>query len=229
MSRRLYGQLFAGLMYVGNNAAFAFPEDSVLPPPETDSDLTRPTDNFESSLGAQVQVDSRDYPYYPSRGVDAKVRAMFYRSTLGGDNNYEKVDYELNSYHSLSSRTILAWRVAGGGSYGDVPFSGLQSYGLRNSLRGYPAGKYRDRHMLTGQAELRWWFKPRWGTVAFAGSGRLWGSDERNTFRNGEWLPSVGAGLRFMALPEKKITIRVDYAWGTGGNEGLYIGLMEAF
>ena len=70
--------------------------------------------------------------------------------------------------------------------------------------------------MVSAQIEYRWRFWGRWGLVGFAGSGRVWGGEEEDsTFRNSEWLPSIGAGIRLIQ--------------GSNGNHGLYIGLMEAF
>lgn len=44
-----------------------------------------------------------------------------------------------------------------------------------------------------------------------------------------KWLPSAGLGLRYMVSKAKKINIRLDYALGVDGNQGLYFGVMEAF
>jgi hemolysin activation/secretion protein len=123
---------------------------------------------------------------------------------------------------------VLAARLGGGNSFGDIPFSGYQSYGGRNQ-RGYPQGKYRGKHTTAVQAELRWMFSERWGVVAFAGSGKVWGSEDVETFRSAEWLPSIGAGIRFRLLKKLKINARLDVAYGKNGNDGIYFSLMEAF
>jgi outer membrane translocation and assembly module TamA len=83
--------------------------------------------------------------------------------------------------------------------------------------------------MIAGQAEYRWRFYKKWGAVAFAGIGSIWGNDnEREAFER-KLLPSVGTGLRYMISPEKRINLRLDYAVGVDGNQGLYFGVMEAF
>ena len=84
--------------------------------------------------------------------------------------------------------------------------------------------------MVAVQTEYRRNIYKRWGAVAFMGTGSIWGNEE-----NGEesferkWLPSAGLGVRFMASREKKINLRLDYALGVNGNQGLYFGIMEAF
>ncbi|MCO5724119.1 hypothetical protein [Robiginitalea marina] len=44
-----------------------------------------------------------------------------------------------------------------------------------------------------------------------------------------QWLPGAGLGLRYMVSKVKKINVRLDYALGVDGNQGLYFGVMEAF
>jgi len=187
-------------------------------------------DNFVSSVGLNLSFDNRDYPWYPTRGFTFSIRPKLNAAWLGSDNNYVDTDYMFSYFYSLNNNMILGVNISGGFAFGDVPFDGYQNYGLRNSLRGYETGKYKGRNMIASQAELRWRFYKKWGAVAFAGSGSVWGNDN-----NGEegferdWLPSAGVGMRFMVSPEKKINLRLDYAIGVDGNQGIYFGVMEAF
>lgn len=62
--------------------------------------------------------------------------------------------------------------------------------------------------------------------------GKHLGTDDEDTGESAfqrDWLPSLGTGLRFMVSRAKKINLRLDYAWGVDGNQGLYFGIMEAF
>ena len=84
--------------------------------------------------------------------------------------------------------------------------------------------------MIALQAEYRRIIYKKWGAVGFAGTGSIWGNDnegEEAFERN--WLPSIGVGARYMVSLEKRINIRLDYAIGVDGNQGLYFGIMEAF
>ncbi|MBE0592839.1 MAG: BamA/TamA family outer membrane protein [Gemmatimonadales bacterium] len=131
----------------------------------------------------------------------------------------------------VTPTTALLLRVSGGSAFGDVPFGGYQVYGGRSTLRGYAMGKYRGKHLVAGQAEFRWTFYRRLGAVAFAGVGTVWGGEsqsEEDVFERG-LLPSVGAGIRYTLSKEKRINARIDYAFGVNGNDGLYLGIMEAF
>lgn len=231
-SRKIIGDFYLGILYLGTKTNYRFDRGT-----DAENDFTRDffaqngiADNFVSSLGLNVSFDNRDYPYNPTRGLTFSIRPKMNADWLGSENNYVDTDYELSYFKSLKDQLILGLNISGGFASGDVPFDGYQMYGVRNNLRGYEAGKYKGRNMIASQAELRWRFYKKWGAVFFGGTGSIWGNEN-----NGEeeferkWLPSVGAGLRYMVSAEKKINIRLDYALGVDGNQGIYFGVMEAF
>ena len=230
VSRRVVGHFYIGVMYLGTKTSYKFDQGS-----QDENDFAREffkqkgiEDNFVSSIGLDFSFDSRDYPYYPTKGFSGSIRPKLNAGWLGSENDYVDTDFELDYFYSLRQNMILAMSVSGGFAFGDVPFDGYQNYGFRNSLRGYETGKYKGRNMIASQAELRWRFYKRLGGVIFAGTGSVWGNDNEDEFEN-KWLPSAGAGLRFMVSKEKKINIRLDYAFGVDDNQGLYFGVMEAF
>jgi len=230
-SRRIVGKLYLGILYFGTKTNYHFNQGT-----DEENDFTRAvferlgiSDNFVSSIGLNLSYDSRDYVYYPTRGMMFSVRPKFYTAWLGSDNEYVDTDYKFTYYLPLATRKLIAFSVAGGFATGDVPFDGYQIYGVRNNLRGYEAGKYRGKNMVAAQAEYRWRFHGRWGMVAFAGVGSVWGGSMGTKTFERNLLPSAGAGLRYMIAPEKKINIRLDFALGVDGNQGLYFGVGEAF
>ncbi len=231
-SRKVIGEFYLGILYLGTQTRYKFDQGT-----DAENDFTRDffeqngiADNFVSSVGLNFSFDNRDYPYNPTRGLTFSIRPKLNAGWLGSENNYVDTDYELSYFKSLKNNLILGLNVSGGFASGDVPFDGYQMYGVRNNLRGYEAGKYKGRNMIASQAELRWRFYNRWGAVFFGGTGSVWGNEN-----NGEeeferkWLPSAGAGLRYMVSKAKKINIRLDYALGVDGNQGVYFGVMEAF
>ncbi|TNJ45793.1 BamA/TamA family outer membrane protein [Tamlana fucoidanivorans] len=231
-SRKIISDFYLGFLYWGTKTLYKFDQGT-----KEENELTEEffkengiEDNFISSIGLNFSYDSRDYVYYPTKGFVFSIRPKLFNGWLGSDNNYVDTDYNFTYYYALAKDKVLATRLSGGSAFGDVPFDGYQTYGSRSSLRGYEAGKYRGKHLITLQSELRWRFYRKWGAVFFAGTGSVWGNEN-----NGEeeferqWLPSAGAGLRFMVSPAKKINLRLDYAYGVDGNQGLYFGVMEAF
>ena len=230
---RLVGQLFGGLAYNGIWTKYRFTRGT-----DEQNDFTRTLfellgigDNYVSSLGLPLSYDTRDYQYYPTRGLSVDVRPKLFATFLGGDDQYVDIDYDARYYLGFTPNHVLVLRVSGGSAFGDVPFGGYQSYGGRSALRGYAMGKYRGRHLIAGQAEFRWTFYRRLGAVAFAGVGTVWGAEsqsEEDVFERG-LLPSVGAGIRYTLSKDKRINARIDFAFGVNGNDGLYLGIMEAF
>jgi len=231
-SRKIVSDFYLGMLYLGTKTKYKFDQGM-----QDENDFTKDffeendiEDNFISSLGLNISFDNTDYQYYPSKGFKFSIRPKLNREWLGSDNDYVDTDYGFTYYYSFRENKILAVNVSGGFASGDVPFDGYQLYGVRNSLRGYEAGKYKGRNMIASQAEYRWKFYKKWGVVFFGGTGSVWGNEN-----NGEeeferhWLPSAGLGLRFMVSEEKKINMRLDYAIGVDGNQGLYFGVMEAF
>jgi len=230
---RLVGALYAGLSYSGLWTAYRFDRGT-----DEQNDLARALfqslgieDGYVSSLGAPLSYDTRDYQYYPTAGLSVDVQPRLYATFLGGDHRYLDIEYDARYYVGFTPNHVLAFRISGGSAFGDVPFTGYQVYGGRSDLRGYAMGKYRGRHLIAGQAEFRWTLYRRLGAVAFAGVGSVWGGEsqgEEDVFERG-LLPSVGAGIWYTLSKDKRINARIDYALGVNGNDGLYLGIMEAF
>ncbi|MCK5134614.1 MAG: BamA/TamA family outer membrane protein [Bacteroidales bacterium] len=230
-SRKLIGEFYLGLLYLGTQTNYEFNNGT-----QEENDFARDffeqngiTDNFVSSIGLNFSFDTRDYVYYPTSGLSFSIRPKFNTEWLGSDNNYIDTDFEAAYFIPLASNQVLGFALGGGFATGDVPFDGYQNYGVRNNLRGYQAGKYKGKHMIAGQAEYRWRFYKRWGGVAFAGLGSVWGNDNEEEAFEQKLLPGAGMGMRFMVSREKRINLRLDYALGVDGNQGLYFGVMEAF
>ena len=230
-SRKLIGEFYLGLLYLGTQTNYEFENGS-----DEENDFAEEffqeneiTDNFVSSIGLNFSFDTRDYVYYPTNGLAFSIRPKFNTEWLGSDNNYTDTDFEASYYIPMASNQVFAFGLGGGFATGDVPFDGYQNYGVRNNLRGYQAGKYKGKYMIAGQAEYRWRFYRRWGAVGFAGLGSVWGNDQEEEAFEKSLLPAGGLGVRFMVSREKRINLRLDYAIGVDGNQGLYFGVMEAF
>ena len=93
-------------------------------------------------------------------------------------------------------------------------------------MRGYPDGKFRDRHLLLAQAELRFPLFWRFKAVVFGGGGTVFGK----VGESAKIRPNAGAGLRIEFDRRQKLHIRIDYGIGEGkANSGFYATLGEAF
>ncbi len=81
-------------------------------------------------------------------------------------------------------------------AHGDAPFYDICLLGSDDKIRGYEAGQYRDGRMLTEQAEARWRYSSRWGSVAFLGGG--WLAESFGDMDLSDAVPSYGVGLPFL-------------------------------
>jgi outer membrane protein assembly factor BamA len=150
----------------------------------------------------------------------------FAGEAIGGRRNYQLYQAAFSTYSSLSPRQVLATKINSCYADGDVPFFDLCLLGQYQDIRGYQTGQYRDRAMLTAQAEYRLELRWRIGVVAFGGAGEV--GESFGTFTGSSVLPSGGAGLRFRLTEENHVNLRADYAWGKNSS-ALYISIAEAF
>jgi outer membrane translocation and assembly module TamA len=125
----------------------------------------------------------------------------------------------------MREKDVLATRLVVRSASDEVPFFLLSTFGGKTDLRGYPAGRYRDRSMFALQAEYRWQMSDRWIFTGFAGVGEV-----ANSFSEmGEnLLPAVGIGARFLLSEKHKVGLSVDIAAGNDGTE-FYFGVGESF
>ncbi len=179
-----------------------------------------------AGLKALIERDSRDSQFYPRRGSALIVSGDFNEEAFGGDFNYQKYQISYRSFVSLGRRQIIAYTASACAVEGKVPFFGVCMLGSSSDLRGYVMGKHQDRRMLTAQAEYRLELPWRFGAVGFAGAGEV--ADRWANFSAGNLLPGGGLGLRFLLAKSNHVNLRLDYAWGKGG-QTWYVGLGEAF
>jgi hypothetical protein len=184
-------------------------------------------DGYQSGgAGLILYYDDRDYVYFPHHGQIIELSHVSYLKSLGGNYAFTNITLDARKYIHLWKENVLALQGFVNMNEGDIPFRMQGVLGSDMFMRGYYNGRYRDKHAMAFQAELR---KKVWGpigVVVFAGGG---------TVANNKWdlfsgiKPNLGVGLRFLAIPKEKVNILLDYGWGSDGNSALYIGMNEAF
>jgi len=222
---RLSPGLYAGaaLQWMGNSLKLDRTPPAGLPTP--------PQDFAHATLlapGPQLELDTRDDDYWPTRGSLAKLNAWFYSNQLGSARDFQRYFGGWSWYRSLRGpQWILATNVTSSAAPGDAPFYMMPTVGGGlYALRGYTQGRYRDHVMLTAQAETRWHADGRIGATTFFGFGQV--ASSYGNLGSARALPAGGLGLRYQITREYPMHMRVDYAWGRNGNL-LYFGLSEAF
>ncbi len=178
------------------------------------------------SAGVSLSRDTRDSTTYPKDGGLYSLVMMVVGGGLGGDYDYRAATLNLTTYRAVSERSLLAVQVVADMRSDAPPFDLLPQIGGDVLLRGYFAGRWRDRNMLTAQAE---WRGPLWrslGAVVFAGAGQV-GRDPGDIDLGGLHVAG-GWGLRVPLNKDEQLNLRLDWGFGDGSS-GFYMSLGEAF
>ena len=80
--------------------------------------------------------------------------------------------------------------------------------------------------MVATQSEYCLQLPWRFGVVAFGGLGEV--APGVDKFRDDEFLPSRGKGIRFLLSKKYHVNLRMDFAWGRNGFTRS-VGVGEAF
>jgi outer membrane protein assembly factor BamA len=176
--------------------------------------------------GLKLQLDHRDNTFYPQHGYLTDLQMQFYNENLGSSANFDKYRVDHNQYIHLWDENVLALRAALQAALGDVPFYYLPMFGMRSDLRGFKAGKYRDKVVWDLQAEYRQRFTDHWGGVIFAGAGDVQPSVQEVTLDDLLW--SEGVGLRYGLGAKNPVDFQCDVAYGDDA-WSWYFGVGQAF
>jgi hypothetical protein len=222
--RRIGWKFFLGPRFSWGNSLItlrlAEPANMPLPP-----DLGLHT--TLTALGFRLNRDTRLNRFYPTAGTLLDFTADFFSHGLGSKYSFQTYKLSVNRYWRLGRNQILAYNLFGCATGGQPPFYGNCIYGTQNQLRGYTAGRYLDRYMGASQLEYRLSLPKRFGIVAFGGlGGTIPGGNQ--PFRDKNFLPSAGGGLRFELSKKYHVNLRADAARGIDSHTWS-MGIGEAF
>lgn len=176
-------------------------------------------------LGINLQKDSRDHIFFPTRGQLMELNVVGYDRAWGSDFNFLKSHVSVSDYRTITEGHYLVTNLYLSSTFGDVPFQELSLYGGPELARGYVEGRYRDRTMAMIQLEYRFPICWRFRGVAFTSLGNV-GPDVNILFSQIKF--NYGAGLRFLLSKEDQIFLRLDYGRSLEGGE-FYLTIGEAF
>ena len=217
---------FAGFIFDANSTKATEPSQGVQ---EDEYYQEYGPDNTNIGIGFIARYDSRDIPVNAWEGLLVDLRATFYSSALGSDNDYQVYQLDLRKYFQVKrpGRTVAVQFKTRVG-VGDVPYAELSQLGTPFDLRGYRWGQYRDKSILFLLGEYRHMFLKsdgnlsKHGAVAWIGTGSL--GETPKDYNN--WLPNVGIGYRLEVQP--RMNLRVDIGVGRE-SVGFYFNFNEAF
>jgi hypothetical protein len=217
LSRRIHGDWYADLLvrWLDIDQTFDF---QLVP-----DNLELGTNTRAAGVGLQVEFDSRDNPFNPYQGQLFKAGATVTEATSGAlEQTYQSYNAEYRQFHDLRDNLVLGWNIRACHRSDGFPLWDACTVGLR----GFNITNFLGRTTASAQAEVRWRLHGRWGAVAFAGVG----GHDRSYGRGNETesVPSLGFGIRWMALESQRVNVRLDLAWSDDDN-AVYLAVGEAF
>lgn len=205
----------------------SYPADSIQ---SVTSEVTGVHGYRTTGLGVAFVWNTRDNNLYPKTGYYVSVSNLNYPSWRTRQ-DFQFFNLEADYRHFFNpggKKQIIAIRAYMNFNFGDPPFRLTSLHGGQYHGRGYYEGRYRDRHMWSGQ--LEWRFPIVWRL-----RGTLFGAIGDVGYDVGDWgfdtiKWNVGIGIRFIMNPKEQTSIRFDYGFGhTKNDKGAYFGTNEVF
>ena len=215
---------FVGVRYRGLRIDTTLEEGGTLPPAIA-AVFPGSLSITSSGFGPVAVFDSRDNDMNPGAGMLLDFRANFADQAFGSDFTYQTASLAANVYRRAGPG-VVGLRGFLCGTSQRAPLFDLCLFGSGSDLRGYETGRYRDQAMVALQGEYRFPVHGRFGGVVFGG----WGKVAPSFGSMGEQpdLPSVGAGVRWLASEKARVNLSLDVARGRDATS-FYMYVKEAF
>lgn len=179
-----------------------------------------------NGVGPQISYDTRDNNFDARSGFFAETYIVAYGPFLGSTFSSVVTTVDARAYTQLLHDVSLAGRAVVQSATGAPPFVQMPSIGGSNNMRGIIDAQQRDRISMLVGAEVRFPIAWRFRGAAFADAGQV-GSAAASIALNQLWI-SWGAGIRFLLVPEERISLRFDVGIARGVPQ-FYLGFNEAF
>ncbi len=177
-------------------------------------------------IGLGLLYDTRNNVLNASSGVYIELSEMYFSKALGSDFQYNAFQIDMRRFISVSPKSVLAFQFVGMVKTGEVPFLQLSYLGGSDIMRGFYAGRYRDKDFIAAQAEYRRQITEHWGMVAFVGLGNV--TDKLENYDFTQLKRSVGIGARMTLDKKERVNLRLDMGMGNG-QLNFYANIAEAF
>lgn len=210
-------------LYIGPSVAFDFVKASDVRRPELLGGQDRLTRNL--GVGLSLVYDTRDVLTNPHQGVYLDLSQYFRPHFLGNSYAFSTTSLRADAYHRVWKGGILAADLRSTLNFGNPPWGLMSMLGGSYSMRGYYEGRYRDKHKIEMQAELRQHVWKRNGVALWVGAGTVF--DRVSNMRMRHVLPNAGIGYRWEF--KRNVNVRLDYGFGKGGQSGFMFNINEAF
>ena len=210
-------------LYMGPMLSYDYVIGHRIERPELLEGMDRRTSNI--GVGLALTYDTRDVMTNPHRGWYLNLTQCFRPRFMGNKYAFSTTDLQANTYQHLWRGATIAGDVRATFNFGNPSWGMMALLGNSNSMRGYYEGRYRDKHKIEAQVELRQHVWRRNGITVWAGAGTVF--DKFSAIRSSHILPNYGLGYRWEF--KKNVNVRLDYGFGKSGQSGFLFNINEAF
>ena len=232
--RELAEDMYAG---IGYNLDYFYGISELDPPAGIETDFQKyGINNTEVASGVTFNFlyDTRKNPINPEHGNFVNV---IYRPNLtifGNTTTWRSLTVDVRKYIAFprkSGNVLALWNyewltVSGKAPYLMLPNTGGDQYS--NTGRGYIQGRFRGSNMAYLEGEYRFKITGNglFDGVVFA-NAQTFSEQATNNFE--KIAPGYGFGLRLKLNKFTRTNLAVDYGFGQGGSNGLFVNLGEVF
>jgi outer membrane protein assembly factor BamA len=175
-----------------------------------------------SGLGLNLNHDTRDNIFQPTKGWNNRFSWMGFASFLGSNFSFNQYTADLRKYFKTSDTHVLALQSWWSFTTGNPPFQHISLIGGSDRMRGFFEGRFRDNHAMVHQAEYRLPVYRNLGMVFFGHAGQV--APQLGDFGWKRFRYGAGFGFRYK-LNDEGLNIRLDIAFGD--QRAFYFGLNE--
>lgn len=189
---------------------------------------------FASGITFNFLYDSRKNSINPEGGNFVNVIYRPNLAAFGNEATWRSLVFDLRKYVRFprySDNILSFWSyewftVTGTPPYLMLPNTGNDPYS--NTGRGYIQGRYRGKNMAYLEGEYRFVITRNGliGGVIFVNAQSF---TELNSNKFEVVAPGWGGGLRLKLNKYSRTNIAIDYGFGLGGSQGLFVNLGEVF
>ena len=180
---------------------------------------------INTGIGLSLLYDTRDNLTAPHRGVCMELQQYFRPEFTGNYYSYHTTSLRVSSYLPIWNGAVFATDLRSSLNFGHPSWAAMALLGNSDSMRGYYEGRYRDKHKIEAQLEIRQHIWHRNGIVVWAGAGTIF--NKFSKIRIKHILPDYGIGYRWEF--KKNVNLRLDYGFGKAGQGGFIFNINEAF
>ena len=210
-------------LYLGPMVSYDYVIGRRIERPELLNGMDQHTWNI--GAGFSAVYDTRDVLTYPHRGFYINLSQCFRPRFMGNDYAFSTTELQVDAYQRVWKGAILAEDFRTMLNFGNPSWGMMALLGNSNSMRGYYEGRYRDKHKMEAQVELRQHIWKRNSLTTWVGAGTVF--HKFSEMRSRHILPNFGIGYRWAF--KKNVNVRLDYGFGKAGQTGFLFSINEAF